>query len=77
MKKIVAGGFLSLIGSVWLLPILLTAVIEPTSEWTTPPGKLLTSIMESGMILFFIIAVVLIISGIILIVHGISQEDKT
>ncbi len=64
-------------GSILSLPVLFTAVISPASEWTSPPGRFLTSIWESGMTLFFIITVILVISGVILIVNGISKEDKS
>lgn len=76
MKKIVAGGFLSIIGCLLVLPILLGAVLNPTTSWFTPPGRLITTISESGMLLFFMVAIILLILGIVLIIRGAFKRDN-
>ncbi len=40
MKKIVAGGFLSLVGSIWALAILVSASNSLVNEWVTETGRL-------------------------------------
>lgn len=49
MKKVLIGGFLSLIGAIWLLAILLFAGSNLVSGWSTPPGRFLTTVAETGM----------------------------
>ena len=39
MKKIVAGGFLSLVGSIWALAILVSASNSLVNEWVTETGR--------------------------------------
>lgn len=38
MKRVLIGGFLSLIGSIWAMAVLFVAGSNLTSGWTTPPG---------------------------------------
>lgn len=42
MKRAIIGGFLSLVGSLWALAVLLCANSHAISGWATPPGKLIT-----------------------------------
>lgn len=40
MKRVLIGGFLSLIGSIWAMAVLFVAGSNLTSGWTTPPGEI-------------------------------------
>lgn len=46
MKKIVAGGFLSLVGSIWALAILVSASNSLVNEWVTETGRLMSTVIE-------------------------------
>lgn len=64
MKRAFIGGFLSLIGSIWALAILVLANNNLVSDWSTPPGRLLTTISGLQMMPWFMISVAFIILGI-------------
>lgn len=66
MKRVLIGGFISLIGSIWTLAIMIMAINNLVSEWYTPPGRLLTTIANFGMMPWFVISVVLLLLGIVL-----------
>ena len=63
MKRVVIGGFLSLIGSIWALAALLVgcAYMDRVGSWSTPPGRYGTAMLASGM------AVPLAVGGILLL----------
>ncbi len=66
MKRAIIGGFISLIGSIWTLAVIISANNYAIDGWTTPPGKLLTQISESNLTLWFAISIVFVVLGIIL-----------
>ena len=68
MKKVLVGGFLSLIGSIWALAVVFLAGNSLVSSWLTPPGRFLTTVSEMGLLLPFAIAVFLVALGILLLV---------
>ncbi len=68
MKRAVIGGFISIIGSIWTLAVVLLAVNNLAAEWSTPPGRFLTTISELHMTPFFLIAIVFVFLGITLMV---------
>ena len=49
MKRVLIGGFLSLIGSIWAMAVLFVAGSNLTSGWTTPPGRFMTTVAEMGL----------------------------
>jgi len=76
MKRAFIGGFLSLIGSVWALGILLLASNNLVSGWTTPPGRFLTTISELQMMPWFVISVAFIILGIVIMAIEYFRKDN-
>lgn len=73
MKKAIIGGFLSLIGTIWGLAIIVFAGNNMVSGWSTPPGRFLTTVSESGMTLPMVIAF-LLLAG--LLIMGIEYFRK-
>ena len=59
MKKVLIGGFLSIIGSIWALAMALVVENNLASSWSTPPGRLLTTVQEMGLMALFPAAVFL------------------
>lgn len=69
MKRALIGGFLSLTGTIWGLAVLFCASENLVSGWSTPPGRLLTTVAQQGLgwVLFFALALLalgLVIMGI-------------
>lgn len=48
MKRALIGGFLSILGAIGVLGVLLLASADLVSGWSTPPGRLLTTVYERG-----------------------------
>lgn len=76
MKRVLIGGFLSLIGTIWTLAVVFIAGNNLVSEWYTPPGRFLTSVMEMDLLFVFILSVVLTISGIIMMIVELFRKEK-
>lgn len=76
MKRAFIGGFLSLIGSIWALAILLLASNNLVSGWSTPPGRLLTTISELQMMPWFLISVAFILLGIVIMAIEYFRKDN-
>jgi len=76
MKKIVTGGFLSLTGTIWVLAVVLFAANNPVPGWSTPPGRLLTTVHEYGLTAFLVIAAAMTLAGIALMLIGCFGKEK-
>ena len=81
MKKVLIGGFLSIIGRIWALAMALVVENNLASSWSTPPGRLLTTVQEMGlMALFpaavFLVAVFLVIFGIFILLAELLRKEK-
>ena len=74
MKRAIIGGFLALVGTIWELAIIVFAGNNLVSSWATPPGRLLTTISETGMTLPMAIASTLLLLG--LVIMGIEYFKK-
>lgn len=75
MKKAIIGGFLSLIGSIWTLAILIAAGNNLVSSWTTPPGRLLATVAEMGLAFWFVLAVALTVFGLGVLAVELFRKD--
>lgn len=80
-EKVLIGGFLSIIGSIWALAMALVVENNLASSWSTPPGRLLTTVQEMGlMALFpaavFLVAVFLVIFGIFILLAELLRKEK-
>lgn len=76
MKRAIIGGFLSLTGSLWALAVLLCANSHAISGWTTPPGKLMTQLNESGLTSWFAVSVGCTALGIVLMAVEFFRRDR-
>jgi len=76
MKRAIIGGFLSLIGSIWELAIIIFAGNNMVSGWSTPPGRFLTTISETGMTLPMVIASILLLLGLVIMGIEYFIKDK-
>lgn len=64
MKRVLTGGFLSLLGSIWALTVLLVASNHLVSEWSSFPGRLLTSVSKLNLTFMFGISVFFVFLGV-------------
>ena len=76
MKRAIIGGFVSLIGSIWSLAVIISANNYSIDGWTTPPGKLLTQIAQADLMLWFAVSVILVLLGLILMAVAFFGKDK-
>lgn len=76
MKKVLIGGFLSIIGSIWALAMALVVENNLASSWSTPPGRLLTTVQEMGLMAVFLVAVFLVIFGIFILLAELLRKEK-
>ncbi len=67
MKKVLIGGFLSLIGTIWSLAIILFAGSHLASSWSTPPGRFFTTVIDAGMMLPMVVAFVTFVGGLVIL----------
>ena len=73
MKRLMKGGFLTLSGAVGVTGMILTAMQNPSSAWATPPGRMITSIIENGLLIPAILLFVLLVWGLCILL----TENKT
>lgn len=76
LKRAIIGGFISLIGSIWTLAVIICANTYTIDGWSTPPGKLLTQLAESNLMLWFCISIALVILGIVFMVIEYFKKDS-
>lgn len=76
MKRAIIGGFISLIGSIWGLAVIISANNYDINGWATPPGKLLTQITESNLVIWFGISIATVVLGIILMAIEYFKKDN-
>lgn len=76
MKKVLIGGFLSLIGSIWCLVGFFAAAanVQTVTEWSTPPGRFGTSMLECHMVWPVVLGGLLLLLG--LAIMGIEYFRK-
>ena len=64
MKKTVIGGVLTLLGTIWGMAVLLYVGNNLVSGWATPPGRFLTTVLETGMTFPLLLSAVLLALGL-------------
>ena len=76
MKRVLIGGFLMLIGTIWGLAICIFCGMNLTDAWPTSPGRFLTTVSETGMTLPFVLAIVFIVLGFAIFVKEYFTKDE-
>ena len=76
MKRTLIGGFLSLIGSIWTLAVVLMADNNLVSGWSTPPGRFLTTVIKLDLMLLFVSAVLLTLFGIAVLIYEFFKKEE-
>lgn len=76
MKRTIIGGFLSLIGTIWGLAIVVFTGNNMTSSWSSPPGRFLTTIAETGMTFPTVLAFLLLGLGLVVMAVEYFRKEK-
>lgn len=76
MKKVVIGGFFALIGTIWALTVLLFVRDGLVSAWATPPGRFFTTVLETGMLLPFVLATALLAAGLAVLTVEYFRKER-
>lgn len=76
MKRTVIGGFLSLLGTIWGLAVLVGASANLVSDWSTPPGRLLTTISQMVLMPVFAISLIFVGLGVGIMVYEFFHKEK-
>lgn len=72
MKRVLQGGFLTLSGVVGIIGMITAAMQNPSTEWVTPPGRMIISLLENGLLVPSILSLILLIYGL----YVLLKEDK-
>ncbi len=75
MKRTLIGGFLTLIGTIWGLAVYVVTGNNLVSGWSTPPGRFLTTVAETGMTFPLILAAVLVAVGLGILIAEYFRKD--
>ncbi|MFQ8841595.1 MAG: peptidase M50 [Clostridium fessum] len=64
MSRNIKGGFLTLSGVVGIVGMIIVAMQNPATEWVTPHGRMIVSILENGLLIPTVLFLVLLIYGL-------------
>lgn len=76
MKRVLIGGFLSLLGTIWGMAVLLFVGNNMASAWSTPPGRFLTTVAETGLTLPFAVSILFVALGLVIMGIEYFKKDK-
>ena len=76
MKRMIIGGFISLAGTIWGHAITVSAGNNMDRGWSSPPGRFLTTIMETGMAIPMTIALLLLLIGLAILGIEYFRNDE-
>ena len=51
MNNSIKSGFLILSGTIGIVGIIIAAMISPATSWVTPPGRMIVSILDNGLLI--------------------------
>lgn len=76
MKKVLIGGFTSLIGSIWSLAIAFVVGNNLVTAFDSDVGRLWSTVLEMELLFPFIISVIFIVFGIVLMAVELFRKEK-
>lgn len=77
MKRVIIGGFLSLLGTIWGLAVLVAASLNLVSSEATTSGRLFTTISQMGLLPVYVIALVFVGFGLGIMFYEFLKKEKT
>lgn len=76
MKRALIGGFLSLIGTIWALAVIIFVGNNLVSGWSTPPGRFMTTVTETGMTFPLAVSIILLLLGLVIMGIEYFRREK-
>ena len=64
MNRNIKGGFLTLSGVVGIVGMIIVAMQNPSTSWVIPPGRMIVSILENGVLIPSVFFLVLFVYGL-------------
>ena len=61
MSRNIKGGFLTLSGVVGIVGMIIAVMQNPATAWVTPPGRMIVSILENGLLIPTVLFLVLLL----------------
>lgn len=75
MKRALIGGFLSLLGTIWGLAIIVAASLNLVSSWGEY-GRLMTTVIEMGLTFPLVLSAVFAAAGVIIMLIEFFRKDS-
>lgn len=76
MNNSIKSGFLILSGTIGIVGIIIAAMISPATSWVTPPGRMIVSILDNGLLIPFILFLILFLWGYIYVTEKRKIKQK-
>jgi len=76
MKKVLIGGFFVMAGTIWELAVIIFVGNNLVSGWSTPPGRFLTTVSQSGLTFPLVVASIILIFGFVILVVEYFKKDN-
>ena len=76
MKKVLIGGFTSLIGSIWSLAIAFVVGNNLVTAFDSDVGRLWSTVLEMELLFPCIISVIFIVFGIVFMAVELFRKEK-
>lgn len=76
MKKMIIGGLLAFLGSIWALVIISVAGNNLVNSWNTDLGRLYSTVSEYQLTIPFILAVILAVFGLVVLFVELFRKEK-
>ena len=77
MSRNIKGGFLTLSGVVGIVGMIIAAMQNPATAWVTPPGRMIISILENGLLIPTVLFLVLFYLWIVYSPNGEKRLSNT
>lgn len=76
MKKVLIGGFISLLGTIWGLAVIIFTSNNLVSSWPTLLGRFFTTVSELGMTVPFVISILFVVLGLVVMAVEYFKKDN-
>lgn len=76
MKRVMIGGFISLIGSIWALAVVFIAGNNLVTSWQTRLGRFWSTVIQMELMPIFIVSVIFVVVGIIIMLVELFQKER-
>ena len=76
MKRMLLGGFLSLIGCIWSTSIVFIASNNLVSTFSSDIGRLWSTVVDMNLMLWFIVSIIFVVLGIVIMAFEFFNKEK-